>query len=279
MIWLFYNAVATFIQAPAVLLLTNQMLIAVFSWLNHARSEIHFRMVDSCAIWDKFAYRIAENFREAEIFAIFMIKHQLAKICSHENFFLLNVLADELSTVPSSRRTSKLSESWLILSSKHQANCGNFLRPTINSQNCEYILGVSSLRLAWQFFTDSDRHILISMEILLSLWRWKCMLWVTISMWEIVGGGVRHCDLVVKKIAKFFSGMLVIRENLCLQKFYTIRYHFEQNNWSTYSYSLSHYSNKCHSTSSLITQFLEWPQWFRHVRPDPFPHEIETGNS
>ena len=76
-------------------------------------------------------------------------------------FFLQNVLADESSTVPSSCRSSKLSESWPILSSKHRANCGNFLWPTINSLNCEYILGVSSLPLAWQFFTDSDQHALI----------------------------------------------------------------------------------------------------------------------
>ena len=95
-------------------------------------------------------YRIAGNFHKAEIFAIFTIKHQLAKICSHENFFLQNVLADESSTVPLSRRSSKLSESWPILSSKHWANCGNFLRPTIN---CKYILGVSSLPLAWQFYS------------------------------------------------------------------------------------------------------------------------------
>ena len=33
-------------------------------------------------------YRIVGNCREAEIFAIFTIKCQLAKICSRENFFL-----------------------------------------------------------------------------------------------------------------------------------------------------------------------------------------------
>ena len=121
-------------------------------------------------------------------------------------------------------------------------------------RNCEYILGVSSLPLAWQFFTDSDRHALISVEILLSFWCWKDTLRLTISMREIVGGEVRHCDLVAKrKIAKFFSGVLVIHKNLCLRKVPARRYHFEQNNWSTYSFSLSHYSNKCHSTSSLIT--------------------------
>ena len=34
-----------------------------------------------------YMYRIAGNFREAEIFAIFAIECQLTKICSHENFF------------------------------------------------------------------------------------------------------------------------------------------------------------------------------------------------
>ena len=58
-------------------------------------------------------YRIAGNFREAEIFAIFAIKRQLAKICSRENFFLQKFLADELrtpSTVCLSRRSSKSTE-------------------------------------------------------------------------------------------------------------------------------------------------------------------------
>ena len=40
-------------------------------------------------------YRLAGNFREAEIFAI---KRQLAKICSRENFFLQKFLADGLRT-------------------------------------------------------------------------------------------------------------------------------------------------------------------------------------
>ena len=56
-----------------------------------------------------------------------------------------------------------------------------------------------------------------------------------------------------RKKVFFLVCSLVIRENLCLRKFPAIRYHFEQNNWSTYSFSFSHYSNKCHSTSSLIT--------------------------
>ena len=146
-------------------------------------------------------YRIVGNFREAQVFAIFTIRYQLAKICSHKKFFLLNVLADESSTVPSSRRSNKLSESWPILSSKHR---GNFSWPTINSPQL-YILRVSSFPLAWQFFTDSNRHALISVEILLLFWHWKCMLWVTVSMREIVGGAVRYCNLVAKiKIAKFF---------------------------------------------------------------------------
>ena len=58
-------------------------------------------------------YRIAGNFREAEIFAIFAIKRQLAKICSRENFFLQKFLADELrtlSTVCLGRRSSKSTE-------------------------------------------------------------------------------------------------------------------------------------------------------------------------
>ena len=56
-------------------------------------------------------YRIAGNFCEAEIFAIFAIKHQLAKFCSRENLLLQKFLADESSTVPSSRRSSKSTES------------------------------------------------------------------------------------------------------------------------------------------------------------------------
>ena len=58
-------------------------------------------------------YRIAGNFREVEIFAIFAIKRQLPKICSRENFFLQKFLADELrtlSTVCLSRRYSKSTE-------------------------------------------------------------------------------------------------------------------------------------------------------------------------
>ena len=53
------------------------------------------------------------------------------------------------------------------------------------------------------------------------------MPWVTISMQEIVGGVVRHHDLVAKiKIAKYFflACLLVICENLCLRKFPAIRY-------------------------------------------------------
>ena len=43
-------------------------------------------------------YRTAGNFRETEIFAIFAIKRQLAKICSREKFFHEKFLADELRT-------------------------------------------------------------------------------------------------------------------------------------------------------------------------------------
>ena len=43
-------------------------------------------------------YRIAGNFREAEMFAIFVIKRQLAKICSRENFFLQKFIVDEMRT-------------------------------------------------------------------------------------------------------------------------------------------------------------------------------------
>ena len=44
------------------------------------------------------------------------------------------------------------------------------------------------------------------------------MLWVTISMWEIVGGVVRHRDIVVKiKITNFFLVcLLVIGKNFLL---------------------------------------------------------------
>ena len=57
--------------------------------------------------------------------------------------------------------------------------------------------------------------------------RWKYTPRVTISMQEIVGGVVKHCDLVVRiKIAKYFflACLLVIRKNVCSQKFsrYTV---------------------------------------------------------
>ena len=124
---------------------------------------------------------------------------------AHENLFQ-NVLADESSTVPSSHRSSKLivrKLTYFVVEALSKLEIFRDLQST--RCNCEYILGVSSLPLAWQFFTDSDRHALISVEILLSFRHWKFTLWVTISMREIVGGAVRHCDLVAKiKIAKFF---------------------------------------------------------------------------
>ena len=47
------------------------------------------------------------------------------------------------------------------------------------------------------------------------------MLWVIISMWEIVGGVVRHCDIVVKiKITNFFLSVFVGDS----QKFPAIQY-------------------------------------------------------
>ena len=39
-----------------------------------------------------YAYRKVGNFCEAELFASFVIKHQLAKICSCEKFFLQKFL-------------------------------------------------------------------------------------------------------------------------------------------------------------------------------------------
>ena len=48
-------------------------------------------------------------------------------------------------------------------------------------------------------------------------------MWVTISMWEIVGGVVRHHDLVVKM--KFFPTVFVRdSRKFMLAKFLTIRY-------------------------------------------------------
>ena len=45
---------------------------------------------------------------------------------------------------------------------------------------------------------------------------------------EIVGGVVRHCDLVMKIIYIYIFSwrLLVIRENLCSQKLPAIRYSF-----------------------------------------------------
>ena len=56
--------------------------------------------------WLITAYRIAGNFREPEIFTIFAIKRQLAKICYRENFFFQKFLADELRTVTPSTCSS-----------------------------------------------------------------------------------------------------------------------------------------------------------------------------
>ena len=58
-----------------------------------------------------------------------------------------------------------------------------------------------SLELApslWLVFADCDWHALISMEILLSFWRWKCMPWFTMSMQEIVRNVVRHLRETLK---------------------------------------------------------------------------------
>ena len=66
-----------------------------------------------CELHVQYSYCIAGNFREAEIFAIFAIKGQLAKICSRENLFLQKFFADEPRTpsrVCLSRRSSKLTE-------------------------------------------------------------------------------------------------------------------------------------------------------------------------
>ena len=141
-------------------------------------------------------------------FTIFAIKRQLAKNCSCKKFssknFLLTIsraqylrAADQVNQQkvdPFCRRSiSKI----LI------AEVFRDLRST--RRNCEWILGVSSLPLAWQFFAVSNRHALVSVEILLSFRRWKYTLWVTNFKREIVGGVARH-DLVAQiKIAKFFS--------------------------------------------------------------------------
>ena len=151
-------------------------------------------------------------------------------------------------------------------------------------RNCKYILGVSSLPLAWQFFTDSDRHTLISMEILLSFRRWKCTLWVTISMRKIVGGAVRHCVWpCCKNINReIFSGVFIgDSRKFMLAKIsrYTVSLWTEQLMYVKYVlFLLSHYSNKCHSTSSLITlSFWSEPKYSGMCNQTL--HEIETGNS
>ena len=70
-------------------------------------------------------HRIAGNFCEAEIFAIFAIKQQLDRKMTY-------------------------------LSKKHQANCGNFSQPMINLSvvNCEQILVLAP--------SDSHQHALVS---------------------------------------------------------------------------------------------------------------------
>ena len=114
-------------------------------------------------------YRIVGIFHEAEIFAIFMIKHQLAKICFHENFsskmFLLTSRAQCLR-VANPVNCQKV-DLFCHRSIEQTVEIFHVLQST--RRNCECILGVSSLPLAWQFFTDSNRHALISVEILLSV--------------------------------------------------------------------------------------------------------------
>ena len=69
-----------------------------------------------CNVLQYGGYRLHSGkfFCEAEIFVIFVIKHQLAKISSGENFFLQKFYADDElrkpSTLSSSRRTSNLTE-------------------------------------------------------------------------------------------------------------------------------------------------------------------------
>ena len=151
-----------------------------------------------------------EIFARQKFFAIFAIKHQLAKICSHENFSRENfslhkLLADnESSTVPSSRDPVNRRKVDLFCRRSIEQTAEIFRDLRSTRRNCEQIIEVSSLPLAWQFFADSDQHALISVEILLSFQRYTQ--WVTISMREIVGGVDRHHDLVTKiEIAKFIS--------------------------------------------------------------------------
>ena len=69
-----------------------------------------------------------------KFFAIFAIKHQLAKIFSRENFCLQTFLADnELSTVLLSRISSKSTEFDVFCRTSIEQTAENFSRPTINS--------------------------------------------------------------------------------------------------------------------------------------------------
>ena len=70
---------------------------------------------------------------------------------------------DELrksSTLSSGSHNS--TENWPILSSKLQKFSVSYNQPACCHCNCEWILGVSSLTLAWQLFVDSNPHALIS---------------------------------------------------------------------------------------------------------------------
>ena len=110
-------------------------------------------------------YRIVGNFRD------FHDQTQARKICSHENFFLQMFLLTSQAQclrVVDPVNCQKV-DLFCRRSIKQTAEIFRNLRST--RHNCKYILGVNSLPLAWQFFTDSDRHTLISMEILLSFRR------------------------------------------------------------------------------------------------------------
>ena len=101
------------------------------------------------------------NFREAEIFAIFRDQTPAPK-----NFLLTTSRAQYL------RAADQVNKKLTHFVVEASANCGSLSQPTVNSPQLR--IDLSSLPLAWQFFAVSNRHTLVSVEILLSFENTRC---------------------------------------------------------------------------------------------------------
>ena len=141
-------------------------------------------------------YRIAGNFHVAEIlrqkFSWFSQSISQKKICSHENFFLQKLFADDELRKPSTLLASNSTKNWPMLSWKHQANAKSFATNTqlaCRHHNCEWILGVSSLPFAYrQRPTRFDK----CGNLLLSFWCWNTH-WVSWQGHRFHAWNCRRC--------------------------------------------------------------------------------------